>query len=442
MGKEKNSWQKLSSRPGVYLFKGKAGKILYVGKSINIRERVKAHIKARGGKGEAMISEAQTVENIPVASELEALLLEAALIKKHLPRYNSRAKDDKHPLYIKITTGGEFPKVTTSRREDESSATCFGPFPSSSTVRQVLRQIRKVFPYCSQKGVGRRTCFYAHLMLCNPCPGDIVKVKDVGLRKALKRQYRRNIKKIVLLLSGNVTKVKHGLLKDMMKFSKEEKFEEAARIRNELRALEYITAPYTSTRAYLENPKLLEDLREAEIKELYEVLRRHRMDVKTPHRIECFDISHTGGVSAVASMVTFINGEPEKNLYRQFRIRQRGTRDDFSMMAEVVKRRLDHVLDWGEPDLIVVDGGKPQLSAAKKYLKGEKNFPVIGLAKRLEEIVVPKVGGYMVLRLRSNNPALNLLQRLRDEAHRFARSYHFKLRLQSLIPRVDKKIGS
>ncbi|MDO8503085.1 MAG: GIY-YIG nuclease family protein [bacterium] len=443
MGKERINPNNLPPHPGVYLFKAKAGKILYVGKSINIRERVKAHIKARGGKGEAMISEAREVEGVPAASELEALLLEAVLIKKYLPKYNSQAKDDKHPLYIKITTCEDFPKITTSRREDDPKATYFGPFPSSSTVRQVLRQVRKVFPYCARKEIGKKACFYAHLKLCDPCPSDIVKIKDAKLRKALKRRYSRNIKRIILLLSGRIKSAKRNLQNEMRKHAREEKFEEAAEMRNELQALEYITTPYSPTSAYLENPKLLEDLREAEIKALYEVLRLHRMDInkfvsrrleiKKPLRIECFDISHTGGTAAVASMVTFIKGEPEKNLYRRFKIRRDRSRDDFSMMGEVIKRRLDHVLDWGEPDLIVVDGGKPQLSAARQYLKGEKSFPVIGLAKRLEEIVVPKDGGYVVLQLRSNNPALKLLQRLRDEAHRFARSYHFKLRMKSLL---------
>lgn len=439
------NWRKLSPSPGVYLFKDKTGQVLYAGKSINVRERIKAHVAAQGGKGENMISEARGVESIPVASELEALLLEAALIKRYLPKYNSQAKDDKHPLYIKITTGEDFPKVSTSRRGDEPKSTYFGPFPSSSTVRQVLRQIRKVFPYCAQKGIGRRACFYAHLKLCDPCPADVVKVTDSNLRRALKHRYRRNIKRIVLLLSGKIKGAKHTLQNEMAKLSKEEKFEEAAQRRNELRALEYITTPYSPTSAYLENPGLLEDIREVETEKLYELLRLHIRDVKQsltsykrPRRIECFDVSHTGGSAAVASMVTFINGEPEKNLYRRFKIRRDRTRNDFSTMGEVIKRRLEHLPDWGEPDLIVVDGGKPQISAARQYLRGKKSFPVIGLAKRLEEIIIPTDGEYVILRLRSNNPALNLLQRLRDEAHRFARSYHFNLRLQSLVS-VDKK---
>lgn len=443
MGKERINYDRLPARAGVYLFKGRSGEVLYVGKSINVRERVKAHTAARGGKGESMILEARGLESIPVASELEALLLEAALIKRHLPKYNSQAKDDRHPLYIKITTSEDFPKITTSRYKDGPSATCyFGPFPSSSTVRQVLHQVRKVFPYCAQKGIGKKACFYSHLKLCDPCPADIAKVEDDELQKALKHQYRRNIKRIILLLSGKIVGVKRDLQNEMAKLSKEEKFEGAAQLRNELRALEYITTPYNPTNAYLENPKLLEDLREAEIKELYEALRLHRLDIKKPHRIECFDVSHTGGSAAVASMVTFVEGEPEKNLYRRFKIRRDRSRDDFSMMGEVIKRRLKHIKDWGSPDLLVVDGGKPQLSAARQYLKGEKSFPVISLAKRLEEIVVPKDGGYVILELRRNNPALNLLQRLRDEAHRFARSYHFKLRLQNLVARVDKKLTS
>lgn len=424
------SVKRLPDRPGVYLFKGHVGQVLYVGKSINVRERVKSHLTAVGSKSQSLIVSAVSVESILVNYELEALLVEAELIKKYQPRYNSTAKDDKHPLYIKISKE-EFPKIITCRREDESDAKYFGPFPSSSTVRQVLRQIRKIFPYCAQKKIGRKPCFYSHLGLCRPCPAEIRKVTDIDIDKGreMKTQYKGNIRKIVLLLKGKNKTLKKKLEKEMKEVAGRQDFEKAAVIRDQLAQLSYITTPYKEAGAYLENPNLLSDLRADEIQSLQKLLKLQR----PPHRIECFDVAHLGGVSTTASMVTFINGEPEKNLYRRFKVRTVKKSDDVVSMAETIKRRLKHFDDWGKPDLVLVDGGKPQVSATKEVLgnMGVKT-PVIGLAKRLEEIIVPTDGGFRILRLPTGSPALTLLQRLRDEAHRFARSYHFKLRLREL----------
>ena len=184
--------------PGVYIFKNKSGEVIYVGKSISVRERLLSHIVSRGGKSQDIVRNAVEVSIIPVLSELESLLVEAQLIKKHLPRYNVSAKDDKHPLYIKITTE-EFPKITTSRNDGERKARYFGPFPSSSTVKQVLRQIRHTFPYCSQKRLTKRPCLYSHLGLCAPCPNKINGVSDLDSRLELTKKYKSSIRKILII---------------------------------------------------------------------------------------------------------------------------------------------------------------------------------------------------------------------------------------------------
>lgn len=423
---------KLPMAPGVYIFKNSQGRALYVGKSTNVRERIFSHLASKGEKEQAMAGESATVESITVGSELEALLLEAELIKQYLPRYNSRSKDDKHALYIKITKSKEFPKVFTSRKEDDPKAVYFGPFPSSSTVRRVLKMIRKVFPFCQQPVASKRPCLYSHLGLCNPCPSEIIQTQGLKLRRRLKRDYRSNLANIARLLSGKQKLLKGKLKREMTKAVRGENFEIAARIRDQLVGLEYITTPYKSPREYLENPNLIEDIRKGEMDALYELLGKS-LRMKYPSRVECFDISHLGGKAATASLVAFVNGEPEKSLYRKFKIHRGKTMDDFAMIKETVGRRLNHLKDWGEPALLIVDGGKGQVSAARSAL-AEKGIelPIVGLAKRLEEVIIPKSFGFYTVRLGQDNPALHLLQRARDEAHRFARKYHFQLRMHEL----------
>ena len=434
MNSLENEAKKLFSGPGVYSFKDRKGGVLYVGKSINVQERIFQHLKAEGEKSKSMVSSSCKVDAIPVASELEALLLEAELIKKYLPKFNSRAKDDKHALYIKITKNDVFPKVLTSRKGDDSRSLYFGPFPSSSTVKKVLRQIRKVIPYCTQKSTSRRECLYSHLRLCSPCPSYITKVKDKDNRYRLTKIYKNNINKIIDLLMGKKTSVKRKLEHEMNDASKRQHFEDAARIRNQITELEYITQPFRNPAEYMANPNLLEDLREREINSLYKALKNNIENLNLPERIECFDVSHLSGTLSTSSMVTFMGGVPNKNFYRQFKIYGQKTNDDYYMMYETVKRRIKHFKDWGTPDLIVVDGGKPQITAAKKaFVEIGVNLPLVGLAKKLETIIVPRGEKFLEINLNNNDPAIHLLQRLRDEAHRFARKYHFKLRFKSLV---------
>ncbi|MEK7521749.1 MAG: GIY-YIG nuclease family protein [Patescibacteria group bacterium] len=446
--------QTLDKSPGVYLFKDSRKKVIYVGKSISIRERVISHLRAKGTKSSEIANSASSISCIPVLSELEALLLEAELIKKHLPKYNATSRDDKHPLYIKVTTSEEFPKVMTSRREENNKSRYFGPFPASSTVKQVLRSLRRTFPYCSQKQISKRPCLYSHIGLCNPCPNYINPLLDSDLKLVLKSQYKSSIRKILLLLSGKTKRLEKSLLGDMKATSLREDFEKAGEIRDQLRRLSYITKPYEKVGAYLENPNLVADIRAEELKTLRDVLSSSLSHYPPPtniSRIECYDVAHTGGKATTCSMVTFIDGEPDKNFYRRFKIRRVKGVDDYASLKEALSRRLKHLEDWGRPDLIVIDGGKGQVSAALSVLHSRGantnppprwnsydtsgEIPVIGLTKRLEEIIIPlPKGGFKSVVLGKNNPAVKLLQRLRDEAHRFARSYHFKLRLKELLP--------
>lgn len=426
--------ESLPALPGVYLFKDGSRNVLYVGKSTNLRERIKSHLFAKGEKAKALAASSKKIEYILVNYELEALLLEAFLIKKYLPRYNSRAKDDKHPLYIKITVKEKFPKISTSRLEDEKNAIYFGPFPSSNITRQVLKDLRKIFPYCAQKNIGKKPCFYSHIGLCNPCPATIIKTEDKLIRKKLAKSYRESIKKTVMILRGKTNNLIKTLKKEMKRAVKKEDFEKAAEKRDKLKALSYITTSYKGPGAYLEQPDFVEDLRRTELTALQKLLAPFFPGFEYPERIEYIDISHLGGDAATASLAVFINGQAEKNLYRRFRVRGKETRNDYYMMKEILKRRLGHIKDWGKPDLIVLDGGKPQVSAGREILSETKiKIPLIGFAKRFEEAVLYFEGKLHIVRLINHILVRNLLRRLENEAHRFARSYHFKLRLKEIL---------
>lgn len=420
---------------GVYVF-FKASYPIYIGKAINLKRRVSSYFDLDlEGKTANMVSDAQELSYIQVNSELEALLLEAKLIRSYMPKYNIAAKDDKHPLYIQITKD-KYPRVITARKiaGSENNIAFYGPFPSSNNVKSVLRMLRRIFPYSDHK-LGRRGCLYSHIGLCNPCPNVIEITVDELQRDKLRHQYLNNIKHIKSILDGNIVKVRSSLVKEMEELSGNQDFEKAVIIRDQIQKLEYITRPQMPTEFYMQNPNLYEDIRKKESHQLTEILKKFSLPVSKIERIECFDVAHLAGTSPTASMVTFIKGEPDKNFYRHFRIRQSKSQDDYASMKEVIIRRKNHFKDWGKPDLIIVDGGKGQVSVFLRELQ-EENIPVVGLAKRFETLVIPvKQYGTTVLKeyRLPKGAGLNLLERIRDEAHRFARTYHHKLISKNLI---------
>jgi excinuclease ABC subunit C len=420
---------------GVYVF-FKDDYPIYIGKAINLKRRVSSYFDLDlEGKTASMVNEAQELSYIQVGSELEALLLEAKLIRSYMPKYNVAAKDDKHPLYIQITAE-LYPRVITARKiaEREKNIAFYGPFPSSRNVRSVLRMLRRIFPYSDHK-LGKRGCLYSHIGLCDPCPNIIEMAGDKLQMSNLRNQYLKNIKHIRSILDGNITKVRGNLVKEMEELSQNQDFEKAGLIRDQIQKLEYITRPQMPTEFYMQNPNLYEDIRKKEALQLSAVLKKFNISIPKIERIECFDVAHLAGTSPTASMVTFIKGEPDKNFYRHFRIRQIKSQDDYASMKEVISRRKNHLKDWGKPDLIIVDGGKGQVSVFLRELEGE-NIPVVGLAKRFETLVIP-VKTYGTTALKEyrfpKGAALNLVERIRDEAHRFARAYHHKLISRNLI---------
>ncbi len=408
--------------PGIYQFKDNAGKVIYVGKAKNLKNRLNSYFTNQLlPKTAQMVATAESVSYIKVESEFEALLLEANLIKKYNPKYNIQLKDDKSPLYIGITKD-KYPRVVALRKSQFSFynlQSYYGPYLSGYSAQRILKLIRRIFPYSTHLPT-KKICLYKQLGLCDPCPSEI---NTPDLRK----KYLRNIRNIKKILGGNLGQVGKDLEKEIKKLSSEEKFEEASVLAKQLESYKNTVMQQNyDVEEYLINPNLVEDLRDEELQDLAIKLNyKHKLI-----RIECFDIAHLSGSFPTASMVTFIDGEAEKKYYRHFKIFQKKSNSDVDSMREVITRRLKHIdppngeASWGRPDLIIIDGGKPQLSAVHDLLE-EAGIPFFGLAKQFETIVIRKPDEEFI-EIKATGKALNLLQRIRDEAHRFARRLHHK----------------
>ncbi|MDO8583157.1 MAG: excinuclease ABC subunit UvrC [bacterium] len=427
MSVSQSDYQSLSTNPGIYLFSNEKGEIIYIGKAKNLKKRVSSYFLKNlefGPKTSALISQIAKIKTIIVNSEIEAFLLEAAYIKKYKPKYNIKLMDDKAYPMIRITAKDEYPKVLIARRSDDQKSIYFGPFPNGAkALRLVLKTIRRIFPYQSVPNHAKRICLYYHLGLC-PCP-------VVFDSSEFRKEYKKTIKHIIDFLSGNTRKIIRDLKKERKIASGNEEFEKADLIQNKINAIELITKPFYSNffDPYI-NPNFIEDLRKKEIDELKEILNKNNVNVQKLERIECYDISNISGTNATGSMVVFTNGEKDSDWYRRFRIRLNKGPDDFSMMQEVLQRRIKHA-EWPTPDLIIVDGGKGQISSASKVLNnlGVK-ISLIGLAKREETIITSE---FKEISLPEDSAALKLVMRIRDEAHRFAITYHRHLRSKNLL---------
>lgn len=398
-----------------------------MGKAKNLKSRVSSYFQNNtnlGPKTSLLVSQINKIKIIIVNSEIEAFLLENKFIKKYKPKYNLKLTDGKEYLMVKITIKNKYPQVLTVRKQDDNNALYFGPYPNAAgALRTVLKTIRKIFPYQSVVNHDKRVCLYNHLGLC-PCPPVFSSIE-------FRKEYKKTIKHIADFLNGNSKKVIRDLKKERDLFSKNEEFEKANIIQNKITAIEQITNPVSITNLDLKvNPNFAEDLRKKEIDNLMSVLNRNDYSIINLNRIECFDISNISGTNSVGSMVVFTNGEKNKKEYRKFKIQSLNTPNDFAMMEEVLKRRLNHK-EWASPNLIIADGGKGQVSVVFKILKNLKlNIPIIGLAKKEETIITSNL---KEISLPEDSDGLKLIMRIRDEAHRFAIAYHKKIRSKSLF---------
>ena len=422
---------------GIYIFKSNNGEVLYVGKAKNLNNRVKSYFNLNlETKTMRMVKESKIIETITVNSEFEAILLEAKLINSLKPKYNIELKDDKSPIYIGITND-KYPIVKAVRKTNLYEVKFYwGPYLSFKETKTLLKTIREVLPFSDHK-ISKTACIYNQIGLCNPCPNLIEKTLNLKIKKDLSKMYLKNIKRVRATLDGRLKKVKKGLISEMDKFSKNQEYEKAKEIRNQLILFNNLTTKKFLNFNYIENPNLMEDIIRNELNDLKKVLKSHGIVTKRLNRIECFDVSHLTGTSPAASMVVFTKGLADKSSYKRFKIKSENSKSDTDSIKEVILRRVSHISDlsrnssWGTPDLIIVDGGKPQVKAAVDALKGV--VPIIGIAKRYETLVFMNEGRFSEYRL--TGPALNFVQKIRDEAHRFARAYHHKL-VELLIKNV------
>lgn len=533
----------LTTQPGVYLWKDAKGHIIYVGKAVNLRNRVKSYVRNdanRAVKVAAMISHAVDLETIVVANEMEALILENTLIKKHHPRYNIMLRDDKTYPYIKVTLQDDYPRVCMTRRVLRDGARYFGPFADAGAVHRALKLMQRAFHIRTCRNLkADRPCLQYHMGHCDaPCVHYITKA-----------DYQELVRQAVDLLEGRNTPLIRDLQQKMEAASDELEFEKAAVYRDQIEAIRVIQSQqnivtqggdmdvlglasdagqscvqiYTIRSGRLmgretfsldhSDDESAADMTEAVIDQYYtaqsfiprdivvaavaeqedcerrlsqlkgqqvnliipqrgskkkllamaeenaRVLLEQRrlqwqhdtdktsgavqalarvLDLPSlPERMECFDISHTQGIETVASMVVFENGQPARSEYRRFKLKTvQGKPDDFKSMAEIMERRYNEK-DWPVPDLIVIDGGKGQLHAALPIIRQAGcEAPVISLAKRIEEVFVEGRSDSIILS--HHTPELQLLQAIRDEAHRFAITYHRHLRgKRSLVSILD-----
>ena len=444
----------IPTTPGVYIYRDKRKKVLYVGKAINLYNRVKSYFAVYdvlSVKTQALVNKIETIETIQVQNELEALLLEADLIKRHRPPYNIALKDDKFYKYIKVETdtfavngvNKHIKKIVTTRKKTKDGV-YFGPFPESNSILLITKTLRKVFPFrdCGKEKFTKykklnRPCLYGDIGIC---PAPCVNKEAVEINNT-------NIKKIGEYLTGKRSLLINQLKTEMQSLAKKQEYEKAAYIRDQLDKYDYLTQTKSEISEYVKNPDVLQDKAAEAVKNLTQMLTKELgiqftdQDLAT-FRIETFDISNISGTNAVGAMSVTTGGVIDKREYRKFKIRLKSTPDDFFMLTEVITRRFNKVnkKKWKTPDLIVIDGGKGQLSTAIEVLSAKKiKIPVISLAKKLEEIYYfdTKDKDFKVIQKPKSDTGLNLLILGRNETHRFGITYHRKLRLGEIYQKSD-----
>ncbi len=410
----------IPNSPGVYIYKNTVGKIIYIGKAVNLKKRVSQYFQsdnALGYKTNQLVSEIADISFYTVSSEIEALVLESSLIKQYRPKFNSQLKDDKSYIYITITKD-KFPLIKPAFKSTLNQNNIFyGPFPDSRSVKSLLKTIRHIFPYYSKKH-DSKPCLYCHLGLCPGVNPD-------------QKEYRANISKIKKILNGHFHKLISQLTKEMNNFSKQQNYELAVLRRDQINSLNYVISGWQSLSHLYQEIDFKEDKYQKACDQLVLTLSPYFPKLKQINRLEGYDISNLGSKVFVGAMTVYQNGKIDTSQYRQFKINTKITPDDQFMIKEIIYRRLKHS-EWSYPNILMVDGGKPQVSAAHQALELSTNpqtnqICIIGLAKKFETIVIKTVDDWVEINLPKNSPALQLLQQIRDEAHRFSNRYRKKL---------------
>ena len=410
-------------QPGCYIMRDWSGKIVYIGKASSLRKRVSSYfrqatLRRATPKSRALLHSIRDIEFIVCKSEAEAILTEGKLIKEYKPRFNVKFRDDKRFLLIKANPGEPFPRLSLCRIQNDNQSLYFGPFPSSSVARMALDIVVKKtgLRQCKVREPDKQT--YKH------CINDIVAYCSAPcINKISPDEYKKRFNMACELLSSAKAGFIEEIREEMNHAASLQDFERAAVLRD---LMLYMRDALTRRISMTADKKLkLQNIATA----LNEITRFLKLP-RTPHLIEAFDISSISGTYCVGSMVCFVDGNPQPQRYRRYKIKSTEAHDDIAMMAEVVRRRFTRIKaeNLEVPDMVLIDGGALHAESARRELKklGFKQIPVIGLAKRYEELYCQWSSS--PVRLPFDSPALKLLQRIRDEAHRFAISYHLRLR--------------
>ncbi len=423
---------------------------MYVGKAKNLKKRVTSYtqIEQLSQQKQTLVQTASQLKHRVLNSELEALLIEAELIRLHQPEFNIQLKDDKSPIYLAINNNA-FPSLRLVRKNDlieSEKKTALGPFSSAYKLKQVLKIARKIFPWCDlaeqrassqtsnpQQELKRyhRSCFYYHLDLCpGACIGQISQ-----------EEYAQNLEQLVLFLKGEKKEVIKHMQQQMKQLADELHFEQANKIKQKINLIEDVTSRQFKLKPDLILPALHDSVSQDALDHLRRILIETGVisRLQKLNRIEGYDVSNLMGENAAVSMVVFSQGKPDKSEYRLFNIRSLNTPNDYQMMKQAISRRSKHS-EWLTPNLIVVDGGKGQVRAA--LLAWEDAIPVIGIEKNPDRLVIPvekfrvknrqKIN-YQIITLPPDHPTLHLVQNIRDESHRFAKKQHVRLRRKASL---------
>ncbi len=424
----KNKAKNLPQEPGIYIFKGLRGENLYVGKASNLKSRVSSYLKTEDIRIQKMVSIAHTLKHITTDSDIEALILESQLIKKLRPKFNIVMRDDKQYFYV-LFTKDRFPKIFLTHQPPSNEDT-IGPFTDGDSIKTTLRLLRRIFPFCTCKQLHHNYCLNYHIGKClGVC---CLKQQDAisNFQFPISNEYRKNIKAIKGILSGKKTSVIKDLEKEMKNLSKKREYERAIELQNQVEKLKRVfqnAQILRNTNSVIHNTENAKN-RKTALKQLAQIVGLNRL----PRRIEAYDIANIQGQHAVGVMVAFKNGESDRNKYRKFKIYTKDSPDDTAMLKEVLSRRFKHP-EWQYPDLVLVDGGRGQLSAAIEATP--RSIPVIALTKDDQHR-----GTKLYIQNREEAISLqhlplsvrNLLLHLDSEAHRFAISYYRKLHRKTI----------
>ena len=402
----------LPAAPGVYFHKNANDEIIYVGKAAVLKNRVRQYFQntTKDPKTNALVQEIVDTDWRVVDSEIDALFLESELIKRYQPKWNILLRDDKTVSYVKVSLRNPIPTVEIIRTPVDDGSVYVGPFYGHQAIEKALRTLRRTFPYFTNtKNTSRLN---THLKL-EPDLGSDLKNPDAAQLK----EYRKNLRRLILYLENGRQTLMKSLEKEMQTAAKAQDFEAAAKLRNQLSSLKEL-----QRKIVFSDQESLNLSKDQALEDLKNILNLEN----PPRRIEGYDISHHGGENAVASMVVFTNGVADRSAYRKFKIKE-SKNNDFANMREVLTRRIKHH-EWPKPDLILIDGGTPQLRAVGEILENY-GVPYLGLAERFETVIT-KNGE---LPLPKNSHLTKLLIRVRDEAHRFAITYHSYLKRKNML---------